>query len=149
MESVLRAVVVYLFLLVVFRLSGKRTLGEVSAFDAVLLLIISEATTQALVGQDYSLVNAALVITTLVGTDMLLSKLKKRSPQLEQVLDSVSLLLIDDGKPQRARMEQECVDEADILEAARKSQGISRLDQIRYAILEKNGGITVVPKEAS
>ena len=66
MESVLRAAIVYVFLLVLFRLAGKRTLSDVTTFDFVLLLIISEATQQALLGEDFSLTNAFLVITTLI-----------------------------------------------------------------------------------
>ena len=66
-DTVVRAACVYLFLLVVFRLAGRRSMDQLSSFDLVLLLIISEATQNALLGQDYSFTNAALVITTLVG----------------------------------------------------------------------------------
>jgi uncharacterized membrane protein YcaP (DUF421 family) len=146
-DTVIRAVAIYLFLLLVFRISGKRALSEVTTFDFVLLIIISEATTQGLVGEDFSLINTFILIITLLGTDIVLSYLKQHSKSAEKVLDSVSLLLIDDGRLLRERMAREHVDEADILDAARKHQGLARLDQIRYAILEKNGGITVVPKE--
>ncbi|HWO93567.1 MAG TPA: hypothetical protein VNL92_02270, partial [Dehalococcoidia bacterium] len=66
MESIVRAAAVYLFLLVVFRLAGRRTLSQLTNFDFVLLLIISEATQQALLGQDFSMTNAFIVITLLV-----------------------------------------------------------------------------------
>ncbi|MCV4614799.1 DUF421 domain-containing protein, partial [Escherichia coli] len=79
MDTILRTLAIYLFLLVLFRLSGKRTLSELSTFDFILLLIISEATQNALLGEDYSLVTGLTVILTLVMLDLGLSVLKKRS----------------------------------------------------------------------
>ena len=78
MESVLGATTIYLFLLLLFRLSGKRTLAEVTPFDLILLLIISEATQSALVGSDDSLTNAMLLVATLVGLNVLMSEIKVR-----------------------------------------------------------------------
>jgi uncharacterized membrane protein YcaP (DUF421 family) len=74
-EPVLRGVAVYLFLLLIFRLTGKRALSQVTTFDFVLLLIISETTQQALIGEDFSLTNAFLVIVTLFAVDQVSSKL--------------------------------------------------------------------------
>ena len=70
MESVIRAAAVYLFLLLVFRLAGQRTLAQITTFDLVLLLIISEAIQQALIGNDNSMINAALVVLTLAGLNV-------------------------------------------------------------------------------
>ena len=67
MESVIRPTLVYLFVLVLLRLTGKRTLAQITSFDFVLLLIISEATQQALIGEDNSMINSAIVVSTLVG----------------------------------------------------------------------------------
>lgn len=78
MDAVLRAVAVYGFLLVIMRLSGKRTLAQVTAFDLVLLLIIGEATQQALLGDDFSVTNAFVVITTLIVCDIGMSLVKQR-----------------------------------------------------------------------
>ena len=79
MESVLRAVVVYAFLTLLFRIAGKRALNEMSNFEFVLLLIVGEATQQAVLGKDYSVTNAFLVVLTLVGINIGLSLLKQRS----------------------------------------------------------------------
>ena len=67
MNSVFRAIITYLFLLLIFRIAGRRSLGQLTTFDFILLLIISEATQNALIGNDYSITNGFLVITTLVG----------------------------------------------------------------------------------
>jgi uncharacterized membrane protein YcaP (DUF421 family) len=146
MDAVIRGAVVYLFLLVLFRLSGQRALAQVTTFDFVLLLIISEASQQALIGNDNSMTHAALVVTTLVGLNILLSVIKQRSKRLEKILEDVPLVLVDDGKPLRERMDKVRVDEDDILEAARACQGLERLDQIKYAVLERSGDITIVPR---
>jgi uncharacterized membrane protein YcaP (DUF421 family) len=146
MDVVLRAAIIYFFLMLVFRISGKRSLQQITTFDFVLLLILSETTQQALVGQDYSIVNALLAITTLVGLDIGISLWKQKSPGLEKLVDGTPLVLIEDGKLLKDRMDKERVDEEDILEAARALQGLERMEQIKYAVLERNGSITIVPQ---
>jgi uncharacterized membrane protein YcaP (DUF421 family) len=146
MESVIRAAVVYLFLLLLLRLTGKRTLAQITTFDLVLLLIMSEATQDALIDDDRSMINSALVVTTLMGLNILMSWLKLRSKAIDHVLDDIPLLIVADGKPLKDRMDKERVDEDDILDAARETQGIERMDQIRHAILERNGKISIIPK---
>ena len=69
MDSVLRSIAVYLFVLAVFRISGKRSLSQITTFDFILLLIIGEATQQALLGNDFSIINAFVVIATLITLD--------------------------------------------------------------------------------
>lgn len=149
MESVIRGLVVYLFLLVVFRISGKRTLSETSSFDLVLLLIISETTQQAMVDNDHSMTNAAVLILTLVGVDIVLSLIKRWVPQAEAWMDGLPVVIVRDGELLQDRMKRERVDEADVLEAARRGLGLESLDQIKYAVLEKGGDITVIPRDKS
>jgi uncharacterized membrane protein YcaP (DUF421 family) len=145
MESVIRGLVIYFFLLLVFRISGKRTLAENTNFDLVLLLIISETTQQAMVDSDHSVVNAFLLIMTLTGASVGMSLLKQRLPGLEKWLEGTPLLLIQDGKMLKHRMDKVRVDEADILEAARALHGLERLDQIKHAVIERSGAITIIP----
>ena len=147
MEPVIRALVVYLFLLIIFRIAGKRTLSETSSFDLILLLIISETVQQALVDGDHSMTNAALLIVTLVGIDILLSFVKRWSPAADAWLDGLPLIIVRRGKPIDDRMQRERVDEADILEAGREKHGLKSLDEMEYAVLERHGDITVVPKQ--
>lgn len=147
MDSVLRAVAVYGFLLLLFRISGKRSLAQVTAFDLVLGLIISEALQQALIDGDDSLTNAFLVVTTLVGLNIGLSAWTQRSERLERLVDGAPVVVFADGKLLTDRMAAERVDEEDILRAGRELLGLSRLEQVRYAVVERDGTISVVPKE--
>ncbi|HHY88893.1 MAG TPA: DUF421 domain-containing protein [Chloroflexi bacterium] len=146
MDAILKTAAVYVGLLIIFRIAGKRSLGDLTTFDFVLLLIIGEATQQALLGDDFSVTNAFLVILTLVGLDVAISIIKGRSKRLEKLIDSVPLVILEDGRPLKERMDRARVDEGDILAKARELQGIERLDQIKYAVLETNGGITIIPK---
>lgn len=147
MDSVIRAAVVYFILLAVFRLAGNRSIGQITAFDFILLLIISEAIQQALITSDFSLTNAFLIVVTLVGLDIMMSLWKQRSARVEKILDGVPVMLIENGNLLPHVMEMERVDESDILAAAREKQGLERLDQIKYAVVEASGGITIIPKE--
>ena len=97
MESIVRGLVIYTILLVVFRMAGKRTLSETSSFDLILLLIISETVQQALIDSDNSVTNAALLVLTLVGADVLLSIAKQRVPSLERLLDGSPVIVMQDG----------------------------------------------------
>ena len=147
MYSILRGVAVYIFLLIIFRIAGKRALSEITTFDFVLLLIISEVVQQALIGNDNSMTNAFLLVITLVGLDIAISLWKQKSQSVEKILENIPLILVDHGKPIQERLEKERVNEAEILSRARELQGLERMDQIKYAVLETNGGITIVPME--
>ena len=148
METVFRAATVYVVLLLLFRIAGKRTLSTITTFDFVLLLIISEAIQNGMVGNDYSVVNALLLVTTLAILDVGLSFLKQRWPRLEHIMEGLPLIIVEEGRPLRDRMNKERVDEEDILMAAREHHGLERLDQIKYAVLERSGGISIIPKRS-
>jgi uncharacterized membrane protein YcaP (DUF421 family) len=147
MDAVLRSVAIYVVLLILFRIAGRRTLSELTTFDFVLVLIIGEATQQALLGEDFSLINAALVIITLLFLDIVMALAKARWKGFEKIVDGVPTIIVENGRPLRDRMRKARVDESDVMEAARRLQGIERMDQIRYAVLEVSGGITVIPRE--
>jgi uncharacterized membrane protein YcaP (DUF421 family) len=147
MESVLRAAAIYGFLLLIFRITGKRSLAQITAFDFVLLLIIGEATQQALLGNDFSIINAYIVIATLMFLELGLSLVKGWWPKLDPILDSVPLIIVDHGRLLKDRVAHERVDLSDVLAAARERHGLERLEQIKYAVLERSGGISIVPAE--
>ena len=149
MDLVIRGLAVYLFLLLIFRVSGKRSLRSATTFDLVLLLIIAETTQQALVGDDASVTGAFLLIVVLVGTDILLSLVKRSLPRVDRLLEGQPLVILRDGVPLRERMHLERVDDDDILSAAREGHGIDRLDDIERAVLEKSGGISIVPRRGA
>ncbi len=148
MESVIRAAIVYGVLMLLMRIVGKRTLAEVTTFDVVLLLIVSEATQPGLMGADNSMMNSFLVITTLLGLDALVGRILYRVPRAQQWLQGTPLVLIAEGEVLQDRLDQEGIDLEEILAAARQSQGLERLDQIKYAVLERTGGISIIPKQA-
>lgn len=147
MDSVFRGLIVYSFLLVLFRIAGKQTLSQMTTFDLVLLLIISETTQQAMVDSDHSTTNGFILIITLVGTSILLATLKQFFPRLDLILEGQPVVIIDKGQLLHRVMKKSRVNEEDILAAARKEQGLERLDQIKYAILEHDGTISIIPKD--
>ena len=147
MESVIRAAAIYGILLLVFRLTGNRSLGQITTFDFILLLIISEAIQNGMVGPSYSVTNALILIVTLVVIDLGLTFVKMRVPFLERWLEGTPLVIVEDGRALQDRLERSGVDVSDVLRAARSTQGLERLDQIKYAVLERNGDISIIPRE--
>jgi uncharacterized membrane protein YcaP (DUF421 family) len=146
MELVIRGIAVYLFLLLIFRISGKRSLQNATTFDFVLLLIIAETTQQALVRDDASVTGAFVLIVVLVGTDILLSLLKRSLPRADRLLEGQPLVILRHGVPLKRRMHVERVDDDDILSAARETRGLDRLEDVERAVLEKNGAISIIPR---
>jgi uncharacterized membrane protein YcaP (DUF421 family) len=147
MDAVLRAAVVYAVLLLLFRISGKRTLAQTTTFDFVLLLIIGEATQQGLIGDDFSVTKALLLVTTLLGIDISISLLQGRFPKLGLALEGAPLVILEEGEPIRERLKKARVEEGDILEAGRLLHGLEHMNQMKFAILERDGAISVIPKD--
>jgi uncharacterized membrane protein YcaP (DUF421 family) len=147
MESVIRAAAIYGLLLLVFRLTGNRSLGQITTFDFILLLIISEAIQNGMVGNDFSVTNAVILILTLVMIDIGLSLLKSRLPIVQKWVEGVPVVIVDHGQPLPERMHTSRVDVSDVLTAARKLHGLERMDQIKYAVLERSGDISIIPRE--
>ncbi|HEX2022104.1 MAG TPA: YetF domain-containing protein [Candidatus Thermoplasmatota archaeon] len=145
MDLVVRAAVVYLALFVIMRLSGNRQFSKMTTFDVVLVIVSAEGTGNALAGPDYSLTAAVVVIVTLVGLDIGLSLLKRVSRKFDKIAEGVPVLLVEGGRPLKENMRKERVDEEDVMAAARELQGLERMDQIKYAVLERSGKITIVP----
>ncbi|HSJ46341.1 MAG TPA: YetF domain-containing protein [Euzebyales bacterium] len=146
MDAIARALAVYLFLLVLFRVSGKRTLAEASNFDFVLLLIVAEATQQALLGDDFSVTNSILIITTLFLTDVAATWLKNRSDRFDRLIDGLPVLLMDRGAVLHSNLDEHRINVNDILEEARRDHGLRSLEDIEYAVLERSGDISVIPR---
>lgn len=146
MESVLRAVAIFFILLVLLRLSGRRTMSDATPFDFALLLIVAETTQQALLADDRSMTNALVVMVVLFTLDVGLSFVKQFAPVFDRLLDGVPTILVAHGKPEVASMRKARVGIEDVLAAARQTQGLERLDQIRFAILEGDGKLSIIPR---
>ena len=147
MDMVFRALAIYLFLVVVFKVAGRRALLQMTSFDLILLLIISEATQQALLGQDFSVTGAMITITTLVVVDIIFALMKKYFSPVENILDGTPVILVENGVPLADKLKKVDVSCDDILVSARQNNGITEISQIKYAILERNGHISIIPFE--
>src|SRR5688500_12651993 len=131
---VINSAAIYLLLLLIFRIAGRRTLAETSTFDLVLLLIIGETTQQAMVGGgDESMASAAIAILTLVSADMGIAYVRKTFPAVDRLLEGRAILLIDEGKVRRQVLESHGIDDEDIKEAARLSHGLIDMEDVRQA----------------
>jgi len=149
MDSVLKACAVYFVLWAIVRISGRRTLGEMTAFDFVLFLIIGGATQRAITGQDYSLTNALILVATFVTIEIGLSLIERDSPVMRRILNAAPTILVENGHVLAYRLRRARVTEDNILEAGRRLHGLERMDQIKFAILEATGEISIIPdKEA-
>lgn len=146
MDTVFRGVAIYIGLLVVIRVSGRRTLGEMTAFDFVLLLIVAETTQQALLGDDFSITNALLLIVTLFVADIAFALLKQAWPRAGVIIDGQPTVLISLGQPDMRALRRARVDLDDVMAAAREQHGLERLAQVKFAVLEVGGGISIVPE---
>lgn len=146
MDMLVRGAALYFLVWLLFRLSGRRTTAQMTTFDFVLVLIISEATQEALLDDDSSFTNSAIVILTLIWIDRTLAIAREKWKPLEAILDGVPMIIWRDGRALRERMDREQVDEEDVLHAARHDHGLARLDQVEHAVLEPSGGISVIPR---
>jgi uncharacterized membrane protein YcaP (DUF421 family) len=147
MDTVLRSLAVYLFVLVVFRISGKRSLSQITTFDFILLLIIGEATQQALLGNDFSVINSWVVIGTLITLEAAFSWLEGRFPSFGRVAGSLPVVVLENGRLLEDTATREGVTLSEILAEGREKHGLERLEQFKYAILERHGGISIVPTD--
>jgi uncharacterized membrane protein YcaP (DUF421 family) len=137
----------YAVLWVVFRIAGRRTLAEITTFDFILLLIIGDATQQAMVGNDFSITTAALVIVTLVLLDLLMGRLAISGAGLRRIIESAPVIVVDRGKALNDVLRAEGVDLDEVMMAAREKHGLEKLDDVKYAIVERHGGISIVPAD--
>ncbi|HEX4691483.1 MAG TPA: YetF domain-containing protein [Solirubrobacteraceae bacterium] len=144
MIPVVRAIAVYGFLLVLMRLMGKRSLAQVTVFDLLVLLIVSEATQQGMTGNDFSVTNSIILVTTLVLLQRAADKLTNRSPRSDRLLNDVPTVIVQDGRPIADRMRHNDLSDGELLEEVRKAAGLEGLDKVRYAVLERDGSISVI-----
>jgi uncharacterized membrane protein YcaP (DUF421 family) len=145
MEPVFRAIGCYLLLLFIVRLSGKRGLAQVTIFDLILLLLISQTVGQ--IGDDSSLTTAAIIAITLVVINRANDTIAHRWADMSHVLEDAPLILIENGVVHEDRMTRMKVRLDDILENGRLDEGVERLDQIKHATLERSGAISIIAKE--
>jgi uncharacterized membrane protein YcaP (DUF421 family) len=145
LEVVARTLLVYLALLVALRLAGKRELGQMTPFDLIVLLLISEAVQNAIIGGDESLTGGLIAAGVLIGTNYSLAFASERvSWRLRQALEGVPTIVVSNGRFLRQNMKKEGLGEEEILMAIRQ-QGIGEVKDVHLAVLETDGTISVVP----
>jgi len=142
-EKLLRSVVVYTFLLVAFRLCGKRQLGQLSAFDLVVLLIISNVVQNAVIGNDNSLGGGLLGATTILLLNLVVAYVTFRFKRADRVIEHSPTVLVRHGRILRDNLRRERLGPRD-LRAALRHHGVVSIRDIRYAFLEEDGHVSVI-----
>ena len=146
-EKVLRSVVVYGFLLVAFRLTGKRQVGQLTPFDLVVLLVISNVVQNAVVGNDNSLGGGLIGAVVILALNYAVVEVTYRSKRARRLLEAQPTLLIHNGRILHENLRRERLTRDDLLAALRRN-GVAEPTQVRFAVLEDNGEISVIPRAA-
>jgi uncharacterized membrane protein YcaP (DUF421 family) len=144
-ELVLRAVVVYVFLLVLLRVTGKRQVGQLAPFDLVLLLVISNTVQNAMNAGDNSVTAGLLLAVSVVVLNMGMARLTFRSKRLAGLVEGEPQVLVHNGKLNSRLMDREKLTQHELMAALRRG-GCLAVDEVHAAILENDGCITVVPR---
>jgi uncharacterized membrane protein YcaP (DUF421 family) len=143
-DIALRCGVVYLVLLIGLRLAGKREIGQMTVFDLVVLLLISNAVQNAMVGPDTSLVGGLVAAAVLLAVNALLARLRLRWPRLRRMVEGSPTLLVVRGQVMTQAMLREGLDRQE-LDAAIREHGVVGIEEVDLAVLETDGSISVVP----
>jgi uncharacterized membrane protein YcaP (DUF421 family) len=144
----LRTVVVYLVLLFLLRAAGKRELGQMTPFDLVVLLIVSNAVQNAMVGPDTSLTGGLLAACVLVALNLVMSRFVLRASWFRTRVIGSPTLLVHDGQIADANLRKEGIDVDEVLQALRE-HAVEELASVKSAVLEVDGTISVIPADAA
>lgn len=144
-ELVVRSVAVYAFLLLILRISGKRQIGQLAPFDLVLLLVLSNAVQNSMSAGDNSLIGGLLIASTLVAINFLVGYATYKNKKLEALFEGRPQILIHDGRLYDDVMAKSQLTHHE-LDAALRQAGCMSVSEVRSAILENNGVISVIPK---
>ncbi len=148
LEKLLRPVIVYLVLVVLLRLFGKRELAQLNPFDLVVLLSLSNTVQNAIIGDDNSISGGVIGAVGLLGINWLVVRTLYNSPRLTRVIEGSSTLLVTDGEIDMPALKRESLTEEELMEVIHR-QGFERLDQVGRCVLEPNGTFYVEPVEPS
>lgn len=147
-EKIIRPIIVYAALVFLLRLGGRRELAQMNAFDLVILLIISNAVQNAIIGEDNSLLGGLVGGATLIFLNIGVNRFLYRHPSLDEKLEGAPVTLVKDGRVLRKNLEHELITDSELLAAIRR-QGISTVEACDEVILETSGMISVVPRDPS
>jgi uncharacterized membrane protein YcaP (DUF421 family) len=145
MDIVLRGIVVFIFLFVLVRVMGRRELSSLEPFDLILLIILGDAVQQGLTQDDYSLTGSLLAVGTIAILQVGTSFVNFHVPRLRPLLDGEPIVIVQDGREIERNMRRERLTSEDLAEAARKN-GIAKLDEVAWAVMETSGEISFIKK---
>jgi uncharacterized membrane protein YcaP (DUF421 family) len=145
LEKVLRTIVVYLFLVVVLRLAGKRELGQFNRFDLVVLLTLSNTLQNAIIGEDNSVVGGLIGAAVLIGFNSLAARAEFSHRWLAVLIEGRPTILIENGRVLTKNLDKEHLTEAELTAVCHK-QGITNFHDIERAVLETSGMISVIAR---
>jgi uncharacterized membrane protein YcaP (DUF421 family) len=148
LDVIARTAIVYLAILVLLRVTGKREVGQLSMLDFVLVLLISNGVQNAMVGDNVTLAGGVAAALTLVALDRGLGLLRDRFPRVRRVVEGEPRLLVRRGTVLRRAMREESVTHAELL-AALREHGLVRVEDVELAVLETTGTISVIPKSGA
>jgi uncharacterized membrane protein YcaP (DUF421 family) len=146
LEKILRPVIVYFFLVVVLRLSGKRELVQLNPFDLVVLLTLSNTVQNAIIGDDNSVSGGLLGATSLLATNYLVVRFLYSHRKLDQIVEGRADVLIENGKVREEHVKKELITLPQ-LEAAARKQGFASLEEVDQCILEPGGTLSFIGKK--
>jgi uncharacterized membrane protein YcaP (DUF421 family) len=144
-DLAIRAILLYLFVIFVMRVVGRRELSSLTAFDLVLLIVLGDAIQQGLTQSDYSVTGAVIVVSTFAVLQVVTSYLGFKSKRVRSVLQGQPIVLIEDGRLVDRNLRRQRLTPADVAEEMRLQQIMSFTD-VAWAILESNGRISFIEK---
>ena len=144
-EFPIRAVIVYAFMLLILRLTGKRQVGQLAPFDLVLLLVISNAVQNSMNAGDNSVSSGVILVLSLVAINWIVGEISYRSKKRELLIEGMPQVLVHNGIVDEKRLAKERLTHHELMAAVRKA-GVGSLDEVHIAIMESNGNISVIPK---
>ena len=147
MATIIRAIVGYLFLLLVIRVLQRRPGSQMTMFDFVLIFLMGGTIILSTLDSDRSITNSTCAVIAVGLCHRTLSWAKARSPRLGAIIDGTPVVIVNNGEWNEEVMKRRKLRRDDVSIAAR-SKGITRLDDIAYAVLERDGRISVIPKES-
>jgi uncharacterized membrane protein YcaP (DUF421 family) len=146
LEKILRPVIVYAFLVVMLRLSGKRELVQLNPFDLVVLLTLSNTVQNAIIGDDNSVTGGLLGATSLLAINYLVVRFLYSHKRLDQLVEGKADILMENGKVRTEHLKKELITIAQ-LEAAARKQGFVSLAEVDQCILEPGGTLSFIAKK--
>lgn len=148
METVVRIAVIYLVILVGLRLLGKRELSQLTPLELVTLMLIPEIVSQSMIGEDFSVTNGVIGLTTVFSLVFLTSLLKHNSQSVERLIEGTPSLLVERGKFVEENLNKERITPGEVFGEMHKS-GLEQLSEVKWAILETDGNISIVPEHSN